>query len=280
MTPVCLSMARGLPFTTAGLTALIAFVLVLESCSSEDNQHCPPSSCGNIHNISYPFRLKSDPQTCGDLRYNLSCENNHTVLYLFEGKYYVQVINYNNYTIRVVDSGIQKQNYFSTQAYSLNPYNFSIRTESLVSAYSTYQLTRIVLGSQGIRFTDLTRSVVFMSCEKPVNSPFYLDTSTCNGNGEYTSNSSISHSKRYKYVTTGIIRPKDVEDSCRLEQMVLTSRPRNDNPNISCTEVHNELVYGFELSWFSAICEIHCGRGHPCYLDDLNNVRCEGKMGG
>ena len=126
-----------------------------------------------------------------------------------------------------------------------------------------------------------TPIVVFMSCEKPVNSPFYLDTSTCNGNGEYTSNSSISHSKRYKYVTTGIIGPKDLEDSCRLEQMVLTSRPRNDNPNISCTEVHNELVYGFELSWLSnAICEIHCGKGHPCYLDDLNNVRCDGKMGG
>jgi hypothetical protein len=142
-------MARGLPFTTAGLTALIALVLVHKSCSSEDNQHCPPSSCGNIHNISYPFRLKSDPQTCGDLRYNLSCENNHTVLYLFEGKYYVQVINYNNYTIRIVDSGIQKQNYYSTPAYSLNQYNFSFSTDSLVSAYSTYQLMRTKLDTFG-----------------------------------------------------------------------------------------------------------------------------------
>jgi hypothetical protein len=40
-----------------------------------------------------------------------------------------------------------------------------------------------------------------MSCEKPVNSPFYLDTSTCNN----SSNISSSHSKgkRYRYVTVG-----------------------------------------------------------------------------
>ncbi len=255
-------MARGLPFTTAGLTALIALVLVHKSCSSEDNQHCPPSSCGNIHNISYPFRLKSDPQTCGDLRYNLSCEKNHTVLYLFEGKYYVQVINYNNYTIRVVDSGIQKQNYFSTQAYSLNPYNFSISTESLESAYSTYQLTRIVLGSQGFRLTDLTRSVVFMSCENPVNSPFYLDTSTYIDNDEDSSNTSMSHSKRY--VVVGTTYAKDVEDSCTVDQTFLTSWPGNHDPYISCTDVHNELVYGFELSWLL----------DDCYLDAANQVHC------
>jgi len=25
-----------------------------------------PSSCGNIHNISYPFRLNTDPKGCGN----------------------------------------------------------------------------------------------------------------------------------------------------------------------------------------------------------------------
>ena len=94
-----------------------------------------------------------------------------------------------------------------------------------------------------------TRIVVFLSCEKPVNTPFYLDTSTWNENGEYSSNSSISHSKRYKYVTIGTISAKDVRDSCKVEMLVMTSWPGNDNPIISCTEVHNKLVYGFELSW-------------------------------
>ena len=257
-------MVRELPFT-AGLTALIVLVFVHKTCSTLNNIHqCPPSSCGNIQNIINPFRLTSDPEACGYPRYELSCENNRTVLKLFEGKYIVQEINYSNYTIRVVDSGIHEDNYFSTPSYSLYQYNFTSQRSALPYYKQNYH----------------ARIVVFMSCEKPVNSPFYLDTSTCNGNGEYTKNSSISHSKRYKYVTTGIIRPKDVEDSCRLEQMVLTSRPRNDNPNISCTEVHNELVYGFELSWFRDICEIYCGRGDLCNFDDLNNIRCDSKMGG
>ncbi|KAM3729812.1 hypothetical protein ACB098_12G038900 [Castanea mollissima] len=69
------------------------------------NHTCSASSCGNIHNISLPFRLNTDPENCGDPRYELSCENNHTVLlYLFGGKYFVQEISYNNYTIRIVDS--------------------------------------------------------------------------------------------------------------------------------------------------------------------------------
>ncbi|KAK7851452.1 hypothetical protein CFP56_041931 [Quercus suber] len=56
-------------------------------------------------------------------------------------------------------------------------------------------------------------SMVFMSRERPVNTPFYLDTSTCIDNGEYSSNSSISHSKRYKYVTIDA-RVRHVKDSC------------------------------------------------------------------
>ena len=119
------SMARGLAFTV-GFTVLIALVLVHPTCCATTamvNHTCPASSCGNIHNISFPFRLKTDPENCGDSRYVLSCdENNRTVLYLFEGKYYVQEISYNNYTIRIVDSSMHKDNYFSfsTPTYSLS----------------------------------------------------------------------------------------------------------------------------------------------------------------
>ena len=92
-------MARGLIFS-AGLTALIALALVHETLSANDH-YCPPSSCGNIPNISFPFRLKSDPESCGDPRYELSCENNRTVLHLFAGKYFVQKINYKNYMLNI-----------------------------------------------------------------------------------------------------------------------------------------------------------------------------------
>ena len=105
-------MARGLTFTTVGFTVLIALVLVHPTCctSAMVDRHRTASSCGNIHNISFPFRLKSDPENCGYPWYELSCENNRTVRYLRGGKYYVQVINYS----------ILKDNYFfSTPSFSL-----------------------------------------------------------------------------------------------------------------------------------------------------------------
>ena len=126
------SMARGLTLS-AVLTAFIALVLVHEtrSVTAKVNDHCAPSSCGTIRNIGFPFRLKTDPKKCGERRYELSCENNHTVLSLFERKYNVKKINYNNYTIRIVDSGIQKDNYSSTPSYSLNVLSISFFSELL-----------------------------------------------------------------------------------------------------------------------------------------------------
>jgi hypothetical protein len=112
-----------------------------------------------------------------------------------------------------------------------------------------------------------------MSCENPVNSPFYLDTSTCIDNDEDSSNTSMSHSKRY--VVVGTTDAKDVEDSCTVDQTFLTSWPGNHDPNISCTDLHNELVYGFELSWLEGCCDHYCGgKSDDCYLDDANQVHC------
>ena len=121
------------------------------------------------------------------------------------------------------------------------------------------------------RHLELSRSLVLMSCEKPVNSPLYLDTSTCNYNDN---SSSISDSKRYRYVKVGRTNVSEVE-SCKVEKMFRTSWPRSHDSNISCKDVHNELVYGFELSWLERNCESYCARdSHYCYLNDSNRVQC------
>lgn len=136
---------------SAGLSALVV-VLVHQTCSAKNTHQCAPSFCGDIHNISNPFRLEDDPQNCGLRMYNLSCENNHTdtVLYLDAGKYYVRQINYDNYTIRVVDSGI---NQVSIPRYFLNGNNFSFG-----DSYVPYEQGRS-------RYRELiTRSVVFVMC--------------------------------------------------------------------------------------------------------------------
>nr|XP_023871446.1 LEAF RUST 10 DISEASE-RESISTANCE LOCUS RECEPTOR-LIKE PROTEIN KINASE-like 2.4 [Quercus suber] len=255
-------MARGLTFTAVGLTVLIALVLVHLTCCATTamaNLNCTASSCGNIHNISFPFRLKTDPEYCS-YRFDLSCENNRTVLYLFGGKYYVQEISYNNHTIRIVDSSIRKDNYFSFSP----PTNYSL-SRYYLNVYSPYY-TYLQKGTKAnYRHLEQSRSLALMSCEKPVNSPLYLDISTCNYNDN---SSSISDSqRRYRYVKVGRTNASElVEDSCQVEKMFRTSRPtNNDDPNISCKDVHNELAYGFELSWF----------GSDCYLDDANHVQCD-----
>jgi hypothetical protein len=248
-------MAGQMPFSSR-LTALLVVVLVHQTCSAKNTHLCSPSSCGDIRNISNPFRLQDDPENCGDRRYTLSCENNNTVLSLYgAGKYKVRKINYDDYTIRVVDSGIDQ---VSIPRYFLNRNNFSFG-----DSYVPYR--------QGRSRELISRSVVFVMCENPVNSPFYLEVSTCfsiNGSdSEYSSNSS----KTYRYVKVGGKEPTDVEDSCQIERMVLTSLPGNDNRPISCSDVRKELVYGFELSWLQVMCG-SCGSGY-CYLDG-KNIMC------
>ncbi|RVW33845.1 hypothetical protein CK203_089080 [Vitis vinifera] len=68
-------------FREAQLVALALFhTFLLAICAANGNQTCRPSSCGEIQNISNPFRLKGDPFGCGDPDYELVCENNRTMV--------------------------------------------------------------------------------------------------------------------------------------------------------------------------------------------------------
>ncbi|KAG4379262.1 hypothetical protein GLYMA_17G214400v4 [Glycine max] len=109
------------------LLVILLLLLVQQICATKKQDHgCPLSSCGKITNITYPFRLKGHPKSCGDNRYELACENNVTVLHLYSGKYHVQAINYNNFTIRVVDPGVDQQtNCSSLPRYFLSRSNFT-----------------------------------------------------------------------------------------------------------------------------------------------------------
>ncbi|KAL6321706.1 hypothetical protein AAG906_031216 [Vitis piasezkii] len=111
-----LMMLREAKLVGVGLITLLHFSF-FSFCAASENQPCRPSSCGDIQNISIPFRLKGDPLGCGhpDPAYELACENNRTILH---GKYYVEEINYHNYTIRVIVAGLEKTNCFSLPLYS------------------------------------------------------------------------------------------------------------------------------------------------------------------
>nr|GMD51664.1 rust resistance kinase Lr10-like isoform X1 [Ipomoea batatas] len=238
---------------------ILICILVFHYFSLLSNSHyCNPSSCGSIHNISFPFRLNTDPQHCGDPDYQLTCEQNRTVLTLHSGKYYVQSINYDNYTVRVVDPGVQQNNICSFPRYALAQYS----DESY-----TYDISAIPHISQPS--TLITVPIIFLSCPFPVKSSTFVEmTKEC-------WNKSTESSWGYAYAKLGSLNASDLRISCRVELITMTSWRIQENVSsqkVSLVEIHDALMYGFELSWFPAICKQHCSKG--CYLDFKNEIRC------
>ncbi|KAL2550726.1 Protein kinase domain-containing protein [Forsythia ovata] len=233
------------------LSALI-IVQLLQISSASHNIQCNSSACGKIPIISYPFRLKEDPQHCGDSSYELVCENNTASLYLNSNKYHVQAIDYLNLTIRLVDAAI-KNDSCSFPQYSLSQYNFD-------NNYP-YRVRKSTKSEGPFR---LNWPITFMSCPYPVNSSPFLETSHCD-NRFYASNASYSSTRRYTYVKVGYLYVSDVRDMCSIDLIVMTSWPFKDVNNISLSEIHGSLIYGFELSWYAVKIK-YCRKNKSCKL--------------
>ncbi|CAK7326656.1 unnamed protein product [Dovyalis caffra] len=91
------------PTSSTTLFSLLIFLLSTVAGARFIPHVCSPSSCGDIEIIDYPFRLKTDPAGCGEPVFELSCENNKTILEFHSGKYYVKQISYDDNRLRVVD---------------------------------------------------------------------------------------------------------------------------------------------------------------------------------
>ncbi|KAF9663264.1 hypothetical protein SADUNF_Sadunf17G0020200 [Salix dunnii] len=266
-------MFRAMNLLCACYIAFLLQLSVLQTChSSNITTPCAPSSCGRIQNISHPFRLDTDPQNCGDYNYNLTCENNNsTVLYLYSGKYYVQAIDYGNYTIRLVDAGVQDK-CCSIPRYSLAPDNFSTGDPYRLYNYKGVP-QRVSEGSldywSGLYPPELSQPMVFMSCKNTVDSPLYVDTAHHGLNYRsvnYSNSSLMTHSN---YVTHGGMNASDLMELCSIEKIFLL--PKKNYTDKSFEEIHNDLAYGFELSWYN-IKSGECRGG--CYLDSADRRQC------
>jgi len=234
----------------------LVFLAGHQSCSARKN--CAPSFCGNIHNISYPFRLSTDPNSCGNKKYELICENNRPALYLKGVKYYVQAIDYSNFTIRLVDADVQKDDCFS------------IPRHSLIIDYSS--------DNRDYYLSDYTSTFVFMSCRNPLLSPSYniVDASSCkNGSTLFNSTSNISspsshNMEGYSYVFNGYnLYLRDIPDLCHVNLMYpvsFTFDQLKNRTNISYIDVRDSILYGFDLSWFWACCDFL--KENHCELDE------------
>ncbi|KAG5226462.1 receptor protein [Salix suchowensis] len=226
-------MFRGMNLLSACYIAFLSQLLLLRTChSSNITTPCAASSCGRIQNISHPFRLDTDPQNCGNYNYTLICENNNsTVLYLYSGKYYVQAIDYGNYTIRVVDAGVQ-DNCCSIPRYSLAPDYFSYG-----DPYRLYNYKRVLQGVSEV-------SIDYW----PRRSPPTLSQAMV-----YSNSSLLTPSN---YVTDGGMNASDLMELCSIERIFLV--PKKNYTDKSFEEIHNDLAYGFELSWYNFYCVQYC----------------------
>ncbi|KAM1053139.1 hypothetical protein FF1_000652 [Malus domestica] len=222
-------------FTLSWWPFVLAFLVLCfcsETCNAKDDSKSScTSSCGLIHNITYPFRLNDDPKRCGDRRYTLSCENNNiTVLDLpySSGTYHVQAINYKNHTIRLLDPGLDNNN-CSSLPRNLPPY-YSASPYSSASRLST--------------------SVYYLRCRNQVNSSLYVDTATCLNN----SATSLIQPKSYSYVVVdgaGELYMDDLNEGCGVEGMTLIqlgySNGSYTNDSYSYEFIHSAVMNGFEL---------------------------------
>ncbi|KAK2453234.1 LEAF RUST 10 DISEASE-RESISTANCE LOCUS RECEPTOR-LIKE PROTEIN KINASE 2.1 [Trifolium repens] len=268
------------------ILVVVVVLLLPFPCRASTKHACPPSSCGKISNISYPFRLKNDPKHCGDNRYELSCENNvTTILYLYSSKYHVQSINYNNFTIRLVDPGIQQSNCSSLPFYSLSRSDFCDTYTNKNNIYDDdnnnnnnncadpYQVSSSgerehideVMDSNGLLFEH----IVYLNCSHQVtNNHKYVDTVPCinqNSKGYYI------------YAIAGDLIARDFQVGCHIELVAPTSWFRGlKRKQISYDVIHKALVYGFEISWMNVPCKNLCGDSLSCFFNSSHQLQCDG----
>ncbi|GER49818.1 membrane receptor-like protein 1 [Striga asiatica] len=215
------------------LISIAASFTCAQNTISPNSSSCPSQSCGGVREIRFPFRLNGDSRSCGysDRIFQLDCLNNQTFLNVRSKRYLVRDINYDEFSIRLVDPGVGGSNLSSCPLYDTD--------------YDDWPR------SMNDNFFDWNVPVVFIYCLAPVNGSNYLEAPFCGNRSSIFSNSS----GLYSYVVAGErILVSDLEDSCSVARVAQASA-RGPVVNYgSLGGVYGGLGYGFELSWFRVLC--------------------------
>ncbi|CAN4078454.1 unnamed protein product [Withania somnifera] len=231
-------MSRGTSLLKCNIIILIIFLKISKTCNARKSEfhYYIRSACGHIHDIKYPFRLKTDPNyqylfpsnTGPKLfpEYELACEGNQTVIWLFSKKLHVQAIDYGNRTIHLVDPSLQTQDLCS-----LIPKLTSLQQRMNSTRFYSYYSYKNN-GSESS--TTRTAEPIFMfNCPFAVNNSTFLEITGCRLSG-------------HTYLKIGEMNASEVTDGCRVEFIAMTSWSFKDN-NISLSDFHQAFLYGFEL---------------------------------
>ncbi|XP_034710667.1 uncharacterized protein LOC117933419 [Vitis riparia] len=254
-----LIMLREAQLVGVGLMTVVIHACFLSVCVAKHHkyQRCSPSSCGDMRNISYPFRLQDDPPSCGYPEYELICENNRTMINLYGGKYLVTQINYHNYTIRVVDPGRKKDNcLIPSPLHSIGAYYTEYNYESPYYWPFKWRAVYSPSPSEPISYT-----IVLMNCEQSNTHDNYIPIIPCNTTG-YSSSSSPT----YAYAVVGYnVFLGDIPYSCTIgTYMIIQPLKAFPEPsNLSMSDLQDYLLLGLQLSFLSHFCD------HQCKMEGL-----------
>ena len=246
-------------------------VCVLGKEKDDKYQICSPSSCGDIRNISYPFRLEGDPPSCGYPEYELICENNRTLtINLQAGKYYgkflVTQINYHDYTIVVLDPGLKKGKcWISSPLHSIAAY---------YSTRKVYEFPYTLHYFWGAYYRYI---IVLMKYEESVSHDDYIPIIPCNTTT--TTTTTTSSSPTYVYAVVGdYVSVEDIPNSCTISRY-MAIQPLKELPkpsNLSMSDLQDYLLIpGLHLSFLFFFCNRQCTmKGQECILREGNDFEC------
>lgn len=225
--------------TTAStiLCSVLIFLFFIQIQAQNDKQASCSSSCGEIRNISYPFRLKGDPSSCGDHDYELSCVNNKTILDVFPGRFYVKNISYDDQIVRLVDT------------------NFANGSCSLPSG-SIENADGYIRDSRYRGFvSNLQSRFRFWKCSKNIIRP-----------DNYTSVPCLTTNGTYFYTTyDGDYLFQNNETSCSLVSVAPVNPPKGVTKFASHEAVMELLEAGFDVGW-SIVCRDCSLSGKSCVV--------------
>ena len=106
--------------------ALLVFISVTAvlTVDAGGQGQCPPFSCGDLHNISYPFRRPGDPPECGVTAYELVCSHGKARIRINTGTYFVTSINYTDQSFWVVDANLDMHSSCPLPRWDQLPYTY------------------------------------------------------------------------------------------------------------------------------------------------------------
>ncbi|TXG67257.1 hypothetical protein EZV62_008532 [Acer yangbiense] len=203
------------------------------------------TSCGDIKNISYPFRLKGDPARCGDSYFELSCsQSNKTILEFYSGKYYVNNISYDDRIITVVDVNLANGSCGLPQ-----------KSLSFHKIYYDYRY--------GIEDYNHIQAD-FVRCSSKISDPTYIRLPCLN-----------IGTQSYVYVNYNSFNDimDDLQVSCSfISTIPIRKASADDNP--SYETIQKLLQSGFDLKW-SVACKDCRSADSYCYQDKC--IKVDGK---